>query len=905
MLTVAKVTGTQAAGYADYLEGKTTATAAGDYYLKDGERVEASGRWVAGASAVGCDPVARVTGEQLRALMDVRRPDSGRPLRAAGSTGEAVAAWDATFSAPKSVSAVWAIAGPQLRAQVERAHEIAVDRAIAYAAAQVPMVRERLDGQTVIHAKAREVTATGWRHTTSRAVENGLPDPQLHTHVLLHAAVRRDGQLVAIDSRQWLTHRRELGAAYRTELAHQLTHLGFAIQRQTGRGGRYFEIDGIPPRLLDAWSSRHHQVQEAIRSRLDQRRAELQAVIDHGGPNALQARERLAQLDAGGRLSAGEDRFLTHATRAAKQPVTEGALDAHWTTTAREQALTRASLSALRASDRAPVAAVESRVLLAALTEHEAMLTRSHARAIALEQNAGIPILDSLRHLAALRDQQELLLLVNGSLTTRQHRHREHTTAQLAERLAAGEVEPVPTPLITRHADRLDQQLHGDGGRLSAEQRQALALACGEGQLVVLEGQAGSGKSTVLAAVALAHRDAGQRIIITSTAALAAQRLAAELTLAGVNAEAHSTVALQHAITTGRVTLSPATTIIHDEAALASTRELNALLESVEASGTRIILVGDPRQSHPVGAGGLWPQMEHAARTHQVHQQLTHNLRAHDPADARDQRRFRDGEHEDALAGYQDRGRLHLYTTRQASEDAALEAAHHERQQGQRSLVVVQTSNDYLDELNARAQALRHQDGQLSPDSLALAGRPYQLHAGDQIQLRASLPHPHGTLRNGTTATITRVDPNDHTATITLGDDHQLNLTEEQLNQGQARLAYAQHPFPAQGTTTDTTHLIVGEHPTQEGTYVGLTRARDTTHIYAATERLNPEHDPLPQLAEQLSATDPDLPSISLPLAHEHTIQHELDRASRGEAAPATRGRTGEQASQRVQDDPE
>jgi hypothetical protein len=33
VLTVAKVTGQHAVGYADYLEGKTTASALGDYYL--------------------------------------------------------------------------------------------------------------------------------------------------------------------------------------------------------------------------------------------------------------------------------------------------------------------------------------------------------------------------------------------------------------------------------------------------------------------------------------------------------------------------------------------------------------------------------------------------------------------------------------------------------------------------------------------------------------------------------------------------------------------------------------------------------------------------------------------------------------------------------------------------------
>ena len=84
------------------------------------------------------------------------------------------------------------------------------------------MVRHRVDQGRVVHAKAAELIATSWRHTTARAVGERVPDPQLHSHVLLHAAVR-DGKLVAIDSRSWLVHRRELGAAYRTELARELT----------------------------------------------------------------------------------------------------------------------------------------------------------------------------------------------------------------------------------------------------------------------------------------------------------------------------------------------------------------------------------------------------------------------------------------------------------------------------------------------------------------------------------------------------------------------------------------------------------------------------------------------------------------------------------------------------------
>ena len=69
----------------------------------------------------------------------------------------------------------------------------------------------------------------------------------------------------------------------------------------------------------------------------------------------------------------------------------------------------------------------------------------------------------------------------------------------------------------------------------------------------MIEGQAGTGKSTLLQAVALAHQADGRRVIVTSTAAVAAERLAADLAAVGVEAPAYSTVALQHAIATGQL----------------------------------------------------------------------------------------------------------------------------------------------------------------------------------------------------------------------------------------------------------------------------------------------------------------------------------------------------------------
>ena len=143
----------------------------------------------------------------------------------------------------------------------------------------------------------------------------------------------------------------------------------------------------------------------------------------------------------------------------------------------------------------------------------------------------------------------------------------------------------IPEHLVDQAAQTVDRRLSKLGSRLSPEQREALELACGDRQVVMIEGQAGTGKSTLLQAVALAHEAGGRHVIVTSTAAVAAERLAADLAAVGVEAPAYSTVALQYAIETERVEVDARTTVIHDEAALASTREQEQLLRTVEDAG--------------------------------------------------------------------------------------------------------------------------------------------------------------------------------------------------------------------------------------------------------------------------------------------------------------------------------
>jgi conjugative relaxase-like TrwC/TraI family protein len=135
---------------------------------------------------------------------------------------------------------------------MEAAHAVAVSEAIGHLTETVPTVRRRYGGQ-VVEEPAREVVAAEYRHTTARGVLAGdPPDPHLHSHVVITSAIGEDGRIVAVASRPIFRSAREVGAYYRSALAHQLQQRGYAIERGTGKHGRYFEIVGVPRGLLDA-----------------------------------------------------------------------------------------------------------------------------------------------------------------------------------------------------------------------------------------------------------------------------------------------------------------------------------------------------------------------------------------------------------------------------------------------------------------------------------------------------------------------------------------------------------------------------------------------------------------------------------------------------------------------------
>ncbi|GAA4759328.1 MobF family relaxase [Citricoccus nitrophenolicus] len=225
--------------------------------------------------------------------------------RAAKATREAVAGFDLTFSVPKSVSALWAVAGPSLQGQIQQAHEAAMNETLAWVEAHVLQSRAGHGG--VAHVPVTGLVASQFDHWDSRA-----GDPQLHTHTVISNRVQRvlDGQWATLDSYTLHRHVVAISETYNSLLFDRLhqqigalpesrsedgQQLADAVAAATaedmsGPGGQgpdttshRVELAGVPDSLITEFSTRSRDIQ----ARKDELVAAWVATHDRQPPAAI------------------------------------------------------------------------------------------------------------------------------------------------------------------------------------------------------------------------------------------------------------------------------------------------------------------------------------------------------------------------------------------------------------------------------------------------------------------------------------------------------------------------------------------------------------------------------------------------------------------------------------------
>src|SRR6516164_2562856 len=243
MLSIGKI----ALGQHRYYE-QQVAHGRDDYYSGRGE---APGEWVgSGAQALGLSGTVRaehVSG--LLAGLDPRDPS----VRLRRAREVKIAALDLTFSAPKSLSVLAAIAPDEITTQLILAHERALRAALSYLEDTAVQVRRGLDGYEV-HA-GEGLIAAAYRHRMSRAL-----DPQLHTHAVAANLTRGpDGRYTALHGAPLYRAAKTAGYLYQSHLRALISERLGLRWAPVHKGAA--ELADIPHAVLEEFSKRRRQMQ--------------------------------------------------------------------------------------------------------------------------------------------------------------------------------------------------------------------------------------------------------------------------------------------------------------------------------------------------------------------------------------------------------------------------------------------------------------------------------------------------------------------------------------------------------------------------------------------------------------------------------------------------------------------
>ncbi len=819
-----------------------------EYYLGGGEP---AGRWISSTNNFGVRHGAEVDNalfERLHASLDA----DGQPLLSnSGDTAKRVGGIDLTLSAPKSVSVVFALADDATRRAIEKAQHEACEATISFLERNAAFCRRGKNGHRLERAT---LTVASFQHGEARPVEHDdgkvYADPNLHTHaVLLNFSMRQDGTVGALDARHLFAHKMAAGAVYHLALSSNLQKIGFEIG-EVGRNG-VFEL--VVPQAGGDQSAALAKSFAALQRHYSGRRKEIEQAIAAEGLSTSEAPTLAAAIALGTRSTKEEarttDRFELWAEEAAPFLDVER-LVANLRTC---RTLSQAEQEKLIAER---VAAVP-----AELTEHESVFERRHlyaAVATALV-GTGAPAMRVEQEVDRLLEAGRVVELGRDALqqpvySTPEQIAIERELVAAAERLTR-EHRAAPDPEYVL-------QLCRERG-LSAEQTLAAQMATSSAAIAVIEGAAGSGKSTTLAAIVAAYaQDNGlplagpvRRVIGTSQS----WKVARELQKLGIEAMATDAWLAR----TKEPFLDANTVLVVDEAGLLSSRQMLEIVKRAEEAGAKIIATGDREQLPALGAGPGLTILASVTGTTRV-DTIVRQRAAWMRTAVTD---FAKGRAKQGLVAFEERGLLSFAKGETATVTRVVngwESA--QREHPSASVLLIAKTNAQVRALNEEVRARLKREERIIGEDIEVAavtpsrhGQTLAFAIGDEI--RFLVRHDRLAVINGTTATITCIDDRgtqDPTVHVEIaGRQASFRVSELADEHGRARLghAYSTTIYGSQGLTTDRAFVWAGPSMTRNEAYVAFSRARDNLEIFADLREIDAQARLDLPLSERLQAT--------------------------------------------------
>lgn len=836
-----------------------------DYFSGRGER---PGRWMGvGLEHVGLRPGAEVEVDAVhRVIFHGEHPVTGEPL-GQRMRKDGIAGFGMTFSAPKSVSLLWALASPEVARKVEAAEAAAVQAGLTYVERHASYARRGRNG--IEQVDGGGFIASAYFHRTSREC-----DPQLHTHVLVaNRTLCEDGRWRTLDSRQlmWRTEMlKAAGAVYQLALRAELSR-SLGVAWESVNEHCQADIAGVPRSLIEDFSKRSAQVRAAA--------AELVAERAGSDPDRL-----------GRAPSQWELQKAAYDTRRRKVGVDSDRIHELWKVEAATlgwdaERLRRATMQRTRRPVRDLGEPELTRSILVDLTLREAAFRAGHAAlAVArhVEVDSAAQAIDAVEaRAAAVLASPEVIQLAgpersragfpkrasDGRSTVTRAGDRSYSVdavlaqeIRVLERAEAGRTAGaavVPADLLDRAIATHDEAL--PHRPLSDDQRQAVAAFTADGQRVsILIGPAGTGKSVTLGVARAAWEAAGYRVrgyapfgaaaVSLQQSARMESEVVAKLLYEQRRLEQLSPDQRDRWVLTSR------DVVVVDEAGTLGTADLDQLLAAVDAAGAKLVLAGDHRQLAPVVRGGLFPEL---------HRRLG-------GAELTEAHRFERAWEREAAMGLrrQDVGGLDDYAAhdriRSGDRQAMIEAVYGHWADGYlsgRDSLMVARTNELVDELNQRAQRLLVELGRIEAGGIAIAGGAVAnvgdvvitRHPDRRIRVTGATRH----VRNGARWRVVEVGPAGLVAEE-IGSQTGSRPGRANIPAGYAaehvRLGYAATGHSSQGRTIDRVGVVVQGGEDANWLYSALTRGCEGTMLFVATEatELAAEYGKEPPTARQV-----------------------------------------------------
>lgn len=815
--------------------------------------------WGTGCGSVGL--AGEVEPEQLEPMLEARHPLDGRRL-GRGFGESSARAYDATFSAPKSVSLLWALSPDEnVRAEVLAAHDAAVEATLGWLEEHGGVTRRGKDG--VHQVDAQGLTVALFRQHTSRML-----DPQLHTHAVVWSKVQdATGAWLALDARFLLKQQYTMSWLYDAALRVELTRRLGLDWEPLAPGQGQADLTAVPEVLRELFSQRSLQVEaklaDLVRRWMDEhdgvepsvedlwqltRRA---AVTSRPHKTAEPVDLRDDWLERAGAAGFDVDGLAIDEWRPRlSDPVDRDTVIATALERVAEQGSSwiEADLAREIAAQLPPGSAGDAGELLSLVDD---LAAEAAGRCVELHPpaEAGVPV---------RRDGRPITEHVTSrALTT------EAVLAQEARLLGWADTAIDPAPAV----DPIDRQ------------RAVAGAIAGTGRLVLVVGPAGAGKTSAVAAGVEQLRHQRRNVVGLSPSGKAADVLAE-----ATGAPAATLAKLLHADRTGRQLPPRGTTLILDEAGMASTEDLDHLVALCQRWDWRLVAVGDPEQLPSVTRGGMfahWTDTLPAHRLEQLH-------RFDEPWQAEASLALRRGDPAAAVT-YAEHERVRsVHPAVVAQQVARTHAAVTARGE---TLAITTSSQATARAINTEIQWRARSgkpDGHTRRPTVRLADGT-EASVGDQVATRRNIPLETDrgvTVRNRHTWTVTAIAP-DGSVRVRDPDRGSVTLPAGYVAEA-VELGWAVTGYGNQGITADHAICIIEPGSSRAGIYVGLTRGRshNTALIIDPTGTTDPTDALARAIARPANAT------TAHALRHRLYLEHSLEPPER-HTAPERRVEPG------------